>query len=151
MVIAFFGHSDFSADEIIKEKLLETLRSLINDSEAELLLGGYGGVDRFALNCGKCYKKENFKAKLILVTPYLNRSHSEGCEYDETLYPTLEKVPYRYAISARNKWMVDRADVIISYIDREYGGAFKTFEYARKKKKVIINLALTERVSDFEV
>ena len=37
--------------------------------------------------------------------------------------------------------MVDRADLIICYIEHEKGGAWQTIDYARKQGKVVINLA----------
>ena len=71
----------------------------------------------------------------------LNLEHKYSKElYDETVYPDIESVPKRYAISARNKWMVDASDVIVSYVDHDWGGASKTLEYAKKRKKRIISL-----------
>ena len=40
--------------------------------------------------------------------------------------------------------MVDRADLIVSCIDHEYGGAYQTILYAQKQNKKIINLAMEE-------
>ena len=64
--------------------------------------------------------------------------------YDSILYPPLETVPKRFAINKRNEWMIVQADLVISYIDHEFGGAYKTFAYAKKKKKKIIELNKTE-------
>ena len=68
--------------------------------------------------------------------------------YDDCIYPPLENVLPRFCILRRNEWMVDEADLIIAYVMHPLGGAYKTLEYARKKKKKIINLAteiLTEK------
>ena len=65
---------------------------------------------------------------------------SEGI-YDSIVYPPLEKVPFRFAISKRNEWMVDNADIIIGYVKNQYGGAYKILEYAKRQRKNIINLA----------
>ncbi len=61
--------------------------------------------------------------------------------YDETIYPELEKVPYRFAISKRNEWMVDNSDLVIAFVSHSWGGAATTYRYAIRKKKQIINLA----------
>ena len=45
------------------------------------------------------------------------------------------------AIQIRNREMVDRADLIICYIEHEKGGAWQTIDYARKQGKAIINLS----------
>lgn len=41
----------------------------------------------------------------------------------------------------RNRWMVDRADCLIAYLFRDYGGAYETVKYAKKQGKPVINLA----------
>ena len=75
--------------------------------------------------------------RLVLVLPYLDSALSrEG--YDETVYPPLESVPRRYAVLRRNEWMVQRSDVIVAYVLHSWGGAAKTLDYARKKKKIIL-------------
>ena len=58
--------------------------------------------------------------------------------YDETVYPPLESVPKRYAISRRNEWMVRESDIVVAYVIRGFGGAAKTLEFAQRKKKRII-------------
>ena len=35
--------------------------------------------------------------------------------YDSTLYPPLENVPYKFAISKRNEWMINESDLIIAF------------------------------------
>ena len=41
----------------------------------------------------------------------------------------------------RNREMVDRADLVICYIEHKEGGAYKTIKYASEQNKPIINLA----------
>ncbi|MBR5786303.1 MAG: hypothetical protein IKY41_06390 [Clostridia bacterium] len=45
------------------------------------------------------------------------------------------------AFQIRNREMVDRADLVICYIENKEGGAWQTIKYAMKKEKNIINLA----------
>ncbi len=40
----------------------------------------------------------------------------------------------------RNREMVDRADLIICYIEHNEGGAYKTVQYALMMGKTVINL-----------
>ena len=61
--------------------------------------------------------------------------------YDEIVYPELESVPWKFAISKRNEWMVEQADIVIAFVDHDWGGAATTLQYAKRKKKTIINLA----------
>lgn len=72
----------------------------------------------------------------VLVLPYLDRKVDAGI-YDYTTYPPLERVPRRYAISHRNRWLEDQSDVVIAYVLHSWGGAASTLEYAQKKNKTI--------------
>ena len=74
------------------------------------------------------------------MLPYLNREYNTDL-YDDTTYPPLEEVPARFAISRRNEWMVDNADVVVAYVTHDWGGAATTLQYAKRKKKRIISVA----------
>ena len=45
------------------------------------------------------------------------------------------------AFQMLNREMVDRADLVICYIENKEGGAWQTIKYAMEKEKNIINLA----------
>ena len=60
-------------------------------------------------------------------------------QYDSTVYPPLETVPRRFAISHRNRWMVESADVVVAYVLHDWGGAATTLRCAKQKKKQIIS------------
>ncbi|MCI8418964.1 MAG: hypothetical protein HFF79_00435 [Oscillospiraceae bacterium] len=62
--------------------------------------------------------------------------HREG--YDREKIGRWLDVPPRFAILRRNQWMVEAADVLISGVLYDWGGAAKTLDHARKKRKVII-------------
>ena len=40
-----------------------------------------------------------------------------------------------------NEYVVDNCNFLICYIERHYGGAYRTFTYARRKKKEIFNIS----------
>ena len=143
MTVTFCGHSDFVPSTAMETRLLSVLASQIGDSPAELLLGGYGSFDRFALRCGKIFQQTHPSVSLIYVTPYMvtERQASVGAEYDGIVYPPLEHAPPRYAILHRNRYMVERADLVIACITRSRGGAYQTYLHARRKGKTMINLA----------
>jgi hypothetical protein len=73
----------------------------------------------------------------VLVLAYLNAVRDTSA-YDSTVYPGLETVPPRFAISKRNQWMVSQADVVVAYVIHDWGGAATTLEFAKRKKKKII-------------
>ena len=39
--------------------------------------------------------------------------------------------------------MAEKADYVVAYVNSDWGGAYKTFEYAKKSNKKIFNLAET--------
>lgn len=138
MNVTFCGHSDVSQRGHVRQWLCETVEGLITREAADMfLLGGYGGFDRMASSVVWELKKKYPHVKSVLVLPYLDRKMDES-QCDWTVYPSLEKVPRRYAITHRNRYMVNDADVVIAYVQHSWGGAAQTLDYAKQKKKRII-------------
>jgi uncharacterized phage-like protein YoqJ len=112
-----------------------------------MYLGGYGGFDDFAYDCCKKYKQTHPGISLVFVTPYLTeayqKDHLQNQEkrFDYILYPEIENRLPKYAIVYRNKYMVEKADVVIAYVLHDFGGAYATYTYAKRKGKEIFNLA----------
>jgi len=137
--ITFCGHKDVSDSKNVEQWLRSVCSDLIAHGADEFYLGGYGGFDHLCATVLRELKTSHPQIKLILVLPYLNSSIlTQG--YDETIYPSLENVPLRFAISRRNEWMVKESDVVVAYVTHGWGGAAKTLEYAKRKKKRILQL-----------
>ena len=128
-----------SNKEELSKKLSDTIEKLIKEGADVFYLGGYGDFDILSAREVKKAKLKHKSIVTVLVLPYLEHRYNKEL-YDETVYPDIESVPKRYAISARNKWMVDVSDVIVSFVDHDWGGAAKTLEYAKKRGKRIISL-----------
>ena len=147
MIITFCGHSHYTESKEDELKILSVLENKVGDNYAELYLGGYGAFDDFARRCGDKYKENHPNTKLIFITPYITPDYQKNHLkykkdlYDEIIYPELENVPPRFAISYRNKWMVDKADIVIAYIINSFGGAYQTYKYAKNIDKQIINIS----------
>ena len=143
MIITFCGHSDFRPTPYLKQKMLSILESTIGDATAEFYLGGYGSFDSFAYTCAKTYQTAHPLVSLVYVSPYVTPrlTPQEITQYDQILYPPLENIPPRFAISHRNRYMVDRADYVVAYINRSFGGAYQTYTYAERQHKEVVNLA----------
>ena len=146
MIVTFFGHSQFLKSEEYERRMLAFLTETVGERTADLYLGGYGDFDEFAYDCCMKYKEKHPLVTLIFVFPYMTveyqKNHLEYCKerYDEIIYPDIEDKPLRFAISYRNKWMVEQADYIICGIDHDWGGAYKTYPHAQRKKKIIFNI-----------
>ena len=146
MIVTFCGHSSFCKTEEYEKKLLSFLEERVGNRSAEMYLGEYGGFDSFAYDCCKKYKENHPKISLVFVTPYITPEYQKNHlsyqkdRFDSIIYPEIENTPLRFAISFRNKYMVEQADFVIAYIDHQTGGAYQTYKHAKKKKKQIFNL-----------
>lgn len=140
MVVAFCGHKNVYQTERVSQQVKQIVSSLVEEGADTFLLGGYGSFDSIAAITVRELKKDYPGLRSILVLPYLNRDYDTSL-YDESVYPPIEDVPKKFAISRRNEWMVEKADVIIAYVDHDWGGAAATLRYAERKKKRIINVA----------
>ena len=148
MIITFLGHSSFRGSKEYEQRIIDFLEEKIDDQPAEIYLGGYGGFDDFAYECCKIFKEKHPSVSLIFVTPYLtveyqkNHLNYQKTRYDAILYPDIEDKPPRFAIIYRNRFMVERADYIISYVNHDWGGAYTAYKYAKKIGKRILNLGI---------
>ena len=146
MIITFCGHSQFIKTAEREQKILDFLQERVGSLSAEMYLGGYGDFDSLAYECCKKYKATHPNVSLIFVTPYMpegySREHLEYLNtlYDEIIYPEIENVPPKFAIVHRNKWMIERSDHVICGIDHSWGGAYRSYLYAKKKEKQIFNV-----------
>ena len=142
MTVTFCGHADLIDSEDVRVWLKETVEGLIHRGADDFLLGGYGRFDACAASVVWELKKQYPGIHSTLVLPYLDRK-VDATKYDNTLYPPLENVPRRFAISKRNEYMVNKADIVVAYVTHGWGGAATTLAYAKRKKKEIINYAGT--------
>ena len=123
----------------------EVIYRLLGEKEyVDFLVGHDGEFDQFAssavLRVRKRYRDDN--SSLILVLPYPKADYLNNVEYYEEYYSEIEishaasVVHPKAAIQIRNREMVDRADLMICYIEHEKGGAWQSVQYALKQNKM---------------
>ena len=140
MRICFFGHADFTGSEELEYRLISIIHKYTDTEDCEFLFGGYGRFDDFAFYCVSKLVSP-FAIRKTFVTPYITESYQKNqleyrkYKYDLVIYPEIENVPYKFAISARNKWIVEHSDIVICYVNHRYGGAYSIYSYAKKKKQ----------------
>ena len=148
--VAFFGHRYTDNLFKVEELLEEQIRKLINEKEyVDFLVGRNGDFDQCVSSTILRVQKNNRdnNSSLILVLPYptaeyLNNEGPFHYYYSEVdISYAASKAHPKSAIQIRNREMVDRADLVICYIENKEGGAWQTIKYAMEKKKNIINLA----------
>ena len=82
--------------------------------------------------------------RFYIVLAYLP-AEKEKPRADHTILPDLsvknENIPPRFAIHYRNKFMVEAADIVVTYVQHSWGGAAKYKLLAEKKNRQIIELS----------
>lgn len=149
MTISFAGHSAVPFDVKVKEIVKEQIRkNLVDVERITCYLGGYGDFDEICACACRELKQEYAGIELVYVMPYFNLSEQSKTQelqslgfYDTSIYPPIENVPPRFAITKRNEWMMTNADLVIAYVTHTYGGAYKSLRVAERKKKKIINIS----------
>lgn len=107
-------------------------------------VGNNGQFDHLVAAVLRELKSRHPQISYSIVLAYLPEREKEHNQlsYTETIYPEgLEDTPPRFAISKRNKWMVQQSEYVIAYVEHSLGGAAQFTEYARKKHRTVINLA----------
>ena len=148
--VVFFGHRYIDNPLKVEELLEEQIRKLINEKEyVDFIVGRNGEFDQCVsstvLRVRKNVRDDN--SSLVLILPYLTAEYINNQNYFEDYYSDIEisyaasKAHPKSAIEIRNREMVDRADLVICYIEEEHGGAWKTIVYAKAQGKKIINIA----------
>lgn len=143
--ITFIGHAKLQYNQKVEDKLLEVLEDAIEYEDVTFYMGLNGNFDMLVKKCCMQYKKKHKNAKLIFVTPYIDEAYLSNLKYlikdfDEVIYPDLENVPKRYAICARNKYMINQSDLLIAFASLAFGNTYKYINYAWSKRKDFINI-----------
>ena len=147
MIITFCGHSNCLFNDEEKEELKTLfIKEIRKNPTCKFYLGGYGDFDSLCLRTLRELKKDFPEIEILFITPYLDKNYSKlelaKYYYDDVIFPPIENVPRKFAILKRNEWMVDSADLVIAFVKYSWGGAAKTLEHAKRKKKQIKNLAI---------
>ena len=133
MRVTFCGHKEVENRDSVKQWLYGVCLNLIKQGTNEFYLGGYGEFDFLCAATLREVQNEYPHIRLILVLPYLN-CKTLYAGYDETVYPPLESVPKRFAISRRNEWMVQECDVVVAYVRHGWGGLRRRWIMPEERK-----------------
>ena len=142
MTCTFFGHRD--APHTIKPILRENIIDLIENRGVDLFyVGNQAAFDRMTIKVLRELAEEYPQIKYYVVLAYVphNKERLGLKDGDSTIYPEcLDKTPPKYAIIKRNRWMIERAGFVITYVTHITGGAADFKALAERKGKTVINL-----------
>ncbi len=144
--VTLFGHRDFYAYRNLEKDLPLILEGLFKEKEyINIFVGRDGEFDIFASSVVKRAQKifEKEKLSLTLVLPYVKKDIDLFAKYyDDIIIPeSIGRSHPKSAITKRNKWMIEKSDLLICYVEKNFGGAYNALKYAEKLGKKTINLS----------
>ncbi len=140
MTVTFFGHKD--APKEIEPTLRTTLVDMIENLGAtEFYVGNNGSFDTMVRRQLEDLSQA-YPITYSVVLAYLPTKKSEYDDLTSTILPEgIETVPKRFAISWRNKWMIEQSDVVVTYVTHNFGGAAQFKALAQRQGKLVIELS----------
>ena len=144
MVCTFFGHSNCRGLDV--NVLQNTIEELIHKGADTFYVGNQGRFDGMVFSSLMALKKIYSSISISVVLAYLP---TQGPEHDlyhgYSMYPEgIEIGPPQFAIDRRNRWMIDKADCCLCFVNHTWGGAYRYAVRAQKKKLKLINLGDAE-------
>ena len=143
-ICALTGHRELPAD-FDRNALYDALDDLIREGCTYFCCGMARGFDLTALEC-LVDLKQRYHVRIEACIPYAGYEHgmSAGdrkkyrtllswCEIKTVLYPAF----FNGCFLARDRYMVDRADLLLAYCKKPTGGAAYTVRYAKQQGKEI--------------
>ena len=140
MVCTFFGHKDTPKET--EPTLRSTLIDLIENKNVTVFyVGNNGNFDTMVRRQLEDLSR-TYPITYNVVLAYLPTKKSEYDDYTNTIFPEgIETAPKRFAISWRNKWMIEQADIVVTYVTHSFGGAAQFKALAERQGKTIIELS----------
>ena len=140
----FFGHRD--SPETIKPKIRTAVIDLIEKHGVTMFyVGNQGNFDRRVRSVLKEVTTTYPEVGYAVVLAYMPSAKAANLseDFSDTMLPEgIEKVPKRFAIPWRNKWMIEHADYVVTYVTRLFGGAAQFSALAKSKGKIIYDIKI---------
>ena len=151
--VSFFGHRYIDNILKVEDRLEEIIRQLLSEHEyCDFLVGRDGEFDQCVsstiIRVKKHFRDDN--SSHVLVLPYPRHDYLDNQESFEDYYDEVEvcdeaaSAHFKAAFQKRNRYMVDRSDLVIFNVEHDSGGAYQTMKYAIEQGKKIINIADAE-------
>lgn len=147
-ICAFTGHRNLN-EYCLDYKLLDrVVINLLKTGTTGFLCGMALGFDIAAAESVLSYK-DDYGAKLTACLPCADQCHGfserskqkyfevlERCDEVITLAPSY----FSGCMHARDRYMVENSEILVSFLRKQSGGTFYTVSYAKKLGKKIIEL-----------
>ena len=139
LVCTFFGHREcYGLD---KERLEQTIEALIGQGVKTFYVGNQGQFDAAVAAVLRKLQQKYPEIHYAVVLAYLPIKRQETSSFDHEIFPEgIEVGPPKFAIQRRNRWMLARAEYVVCFVQREFGGAHQFLQAAKRLGKRVINL-----------
>ena len=148
----FTGHRHIPEDEraALTERLTQTIRTLIEQGVRHFAAGGALGFDTLAAQTVLSLKEQHPDITLILVLPCRDQTRGWSTSNVATYQSILDRADkvvwlapryFNGCMQARNRRLVEHADVCVCYLTSDRGGTAYTVAQARQKGIAVINVA----------
>ena len=135
--VTFFDHRDTPKET--EPVLRLTLIDLIENKNATVFyVGNHGNFDAMVRRQLEDLSK-TYPIKYYVVLAYMPGKNDTPDERS-ILTEGIETVPRRFAINHRNKWMLTKSEIVVTYVTRNFGGAWEFEQMAEKAQKYMIYL-----------
>ena len=136
--VTFFGHRDTPKET--EPALRLTLIDLIENKNATVFyVGNHGNFDAMVRRQLEDLSK-TYPIKYYVVLAYMPGKNDTPDERS-ILTEGIETVPRRFAINHRNKWMLTKSDIVVTYVTHNFGGAAQFKEMAEKQSKYVVEVS----------
>jgi len=106
-------------------------------------VGNHGDFNRMTRSLlrelSELYPHIRYAVVLTYVTQKRDEFDHLNCS-DPMLPEGIKRVPLRFAILWRNKWMIKPSDYVATYTTHFWGGAAQFAEIAERQKKKVVSL-----------
>lgn len=149
-ICSFFGHREIELTETLYATTAAEIWKAVNLGCRVFYFGGYGEFDEVCYQIVTKIKEENPFLSLqrvycVAQERYLRKKvrYFRREDYEEIIYLTPSFQGWYKSIYFRNCAMIDNSDYVIFYVEqRENSGAYKAYQYAKRKNKPLVNLWL---------
>ena len=148
--VSLFGHRQINDVPKIEKELEKIVCSLLLSKEyVEFLIGRRGEFDILAASViRRCQRKiRDDNSSLILILPYVSAEVARNETFFLKYYDEIEvclsssTAHFKAAYQNRNKYMVERSELVIFYVCHASGGAYQTLKQAQQLSVDYINLS----------
>lgn len=160
MRVCFIGHRNIEKTDELISLLRDTIVTLIDKGVTTFLFGSKSEFDNLSWKIVTELKKNYPLIKRVYVRAayqFIDKSYEEYIlqSYEETYFPPKLENAGRFSYVERNYEMIDNSTYCVFYYNEDYippqnrntllplsnnSGTKIAYEYATKKKKIIINL-----------